>query len=85
MARYILAFYIEDLRDWERQDEAEDSFLALDVLRREAQHSPDVMLQSQLYQLAGVQIEMAKAATAQSDFAFKEIQAPAVADRPYSL
>jgi hypothetical protein len=82
MAQKIVGFYLEDLRDRERRDEAEAASSALSALREEARHSSDPMLQSQLYQISAVQLEISKAATAQSDFAFKEIEKPFSPEAP---
>ena len=84
MSARILNFYIEDLREWERKQQRDSASAALRALGEEARSVEDPMLQSHLYQLSAMQLEMAKAATAQSDFAFKKIQSPVAPNRAYS-
>jgi subunit length determinant Wzz-like protein len=84
MAARILSWYVDGLRDMLRAENIRNSQNALTALQQQARATEDVFLQSQLYQLAAVQLQNVKIAEAQSDFAFKEIQSPVVSDRPYS-
>ncbi len=84
MARRILSWYIEGLRENLRAEEIRDSKSALKALRTEAATTEDAYLQAQLYQLAALQLQNAKLAEAESDYAFKEVQSPVVGGTPYS-
>lgn len=84
MAKTILEWYVDGLREVLRKQIVDDSGKALLALRMAAQSTTDVYLQGQLYQLTALQLQGEKLAEAESDFAFKTVQSPVVPARPYS-
>ncbi len=83
MATKVLGFYISDLRELLRAEEIHDTTEAIASLREETKHTPDNLLQTQLYEMLARQIQQQKLAQVQADFAFKVLQSPTTPDKPY--
>src|SRR5262249_8297857 len=82
-AERIMLFYIDGLRQLIRRRKIESSTAAKTALEEEAHKSNDMLLQQRLYDLIASQMATIDEAKAQSDFAFKVIEPPFVADKPY--
>jgi len=83
MATKVLGFYISDLRELLRAEEIHDTTEAIASLRDATKHTPDNLLQTQLYEMLAHQIQQQKLAQVQADFAFKVLQSPTTPDKPY--
>ncbi|MGH9344820.1 MAG: hypothetical protein ACRD19_13805 [Terriglobia bacterium] len=80
----ILGFYVDALRNKLRQQELKSSGAAISSLEAQARATSDVLLQSQLYELLAHQVQRDKLAQVEADFAFKVIDPPISADKPYT-
>lgn len=75
-AKRVLGFYLENLRDKLRNEGVRSASEAAQSLQEEISKTSDSLLQSQLYDLLARQIQRAKLAQVQADFAFKVIDPP---------
>ena len=82
-ARRILSLYLDSLRDKLRSEEVQSSTAAVVSLQEEIKKTSDSLLQSQLYELLARQLQHAKLAQVQADFAFKMVEPPIVPDQYY--
>lgn len=76
IARKILGYYIEDLRDRIRNRALHDTATAVASLEDELDKTSDPMIRTQIARLAAQQIEQEKMAQAQADFAFTVVEPP---------
>ncbi len=83
-ARQVLGYYLEALRERLRSQEVQAAAAAADSLKDEIAHTPDSLLQAQLYELLARQIQREKLAQVQADFAFKLIEPPMTPDARFS-
>lgn len=83
-AQEILEYYLEDLRELQRQEAIRNAAAAIESLEKEAGSTGDSLLRENLYALAARQVERQKLAEVEADFAFKVLEAPISPDRPYS-
>ncbi len=84
IARRVLELYIEDLREKLRHREIQSAQAAKVSFEEEAKATPDVLLQTQLYELIARQVRRQKLAQVEADFAFVIIDPPVVDEKPYS-
>ncbi|HVN29047.1 MAG TPA: hypothetical protein VMT64_11200, partial [Candidatus Binataceae bacterium] len=82
-AQEILQYYLDDLRELQRQEVIKNSAAAIDSLAKEANSTGDSLLRENLYALVARQIQRQKLAEVEADFAFKILEAPVSPDRPY--
>ncbi|MFZ0887272.1 MAG: hypothetical protein WA005_02365 [Candidatus Binataceae bacterium] len=82
-AERTLGFYIEDLRDHVREEQIRDANKAAQSLRDEMKASSDVMLETDLAELAARQIERAKLAETEASYAFTVLQPPTAPREAY--
>jgi LPS O-antigen subunit length determinant protein (WzzB/FepE family) len=83
-AQEILQFYLDDLRDLQRQEAIRNATAAIESLEKEAKATGDSLLRENLYALVARQVQREKLAEVEADFAFKVLEAPVSPDRPYS-
>ena len=83
-AQQILQFYLDDLRDLQRQEAIGDARAAIDSLEKEARSTGDSLLSENLYALVARQLQRQKLAEVEADFAFKVLEPPISPDRPYT-
>jgi LPS O-antigen subunit length determinant protein (WzzB/FepE family) len=83
-AQEILQFYLDDLRDLQRQDAIKNATAAIDSLEKEASSTGDSLLRENLYALVARQVQREKLAEVEADFAFRVLEVPVSPDRPYS-
>jgi LPS O-antigen subunit length determinant protein (WzzB/FepE family) len=83
-AQQILQYYLDDLRELQRQDAIKNARAAIDSLEKEASSTGDSLLRENLYALVAKQIQRQKLAEVEADFAFKVLEPPVSPDRPYS-
>jgi hypothetical protein len=83
-AKQMLNNFLESLRDKVRSREIKSATTAADSLREEIARTPDAILQNQLYELLARQIQRAKLAQVEADFAFKMVEPPLVPEKYYS-
>ncbi len=83
-AQEILQYYLDDLRELQRQEAIRNAAAAIQSLEKEALSTGDSLLRENLYALAARQVERQKLAEVEADFAFKVLEAPVSPDRPYS-
>jgi hypothetical protein len=80
----ILGYYVDALRNKLRQEELRSAGAAITSLEAQARATSDVLLQSRLYELLAHQVQRDKLAQVEADFAFKVIDPPISADKPYT-
>ncbi len=83
-AQEILQFYLDDLRELQRQDAIKNAAAAIESLDKEASSTGDSLLKENLYALVARQVQREKLAEVEADFAFRVLEAPVSPDRPYS-
>jgi hypothetical protein len=83
-AQEILQYYLDDLRELQRQEAIKNATAAIESLEKEALSTGDSMLRDNLYALVARQVQRQKLAEVEADFAFKVLEAPISPDRPYS-
>ncbi|MGH7948987.1 MAG: Wzz/FepE/Etk N-terminal domain-containing protein [Candidatus Binataceae bacterium] len=83
-AKQMLTNFLESLRDKVRSREIKSATTAAESLRDEVSRTPDAILQNQLYELLARQIQRAKLAQVEADFAFKIVEPPLVPEKYYS-
>jgi LPS O-antigen subunit length determinant protein (WzzB/FepE family) len=83
-AEQILQFYLDDLRELQRQEAITDARAAIDSLEKEARGSADSLLNESLYALVARQLQRQKLAEVEADFAFKILEPPISPERPYT-
>ncbi len=83
-AQEILQYYLDDLRELQRQEAIRNAAAAIQSLEKEAGSTGDSLLRENLYALAARQVERQKLAEVEADFAFKVLEAPVSPDKPYS-
>jgi len=83
-AKQMLGYYLENLRDKLRNAEIRTAAGAATSLQDEIDKTSDALLRNQLYELMARQIQRAKIAQVQADFAFKVVEPPVVPDHYYS-
>ena len=82
-AQRVLGYYLDSLRDKLRNEEVQSATSAAESLQEEVRKTSDALLQTQLYELMARQIQRAKVAQVQADFAFKMVEPPVVPDYYY--
>jgi LPS O-antigen subunit length determinant protein (WzzB/FepE family) len=82
-AQEILQFYLDDLRELQRQEAIKNAAAAIESLEKEADSTGDSLLKENLYALVARQVQRQKLAEVEADFAFKLLEAPISPDRPY--
>ena len=83
-AEQILQFYLDDLRELQRQETIKNASAAIVSLEKEASSTGDSLLRENLYALVARQVQRQKLAEVEADFAFKLLEAPISPDRQYS-
>jgi LPS O-antigen subunit length determinant protein (WzzB/FepE family) len=83
-AEEILQYYLDDLRELQRQDAIKNASAAIESLEKEATSTGDSLLRENLYALVARQLQREKLAEVEADFAFRVLEAPVSPDRPYS-
>jgi hypothetical protein len=83
-AKRMLNHFLEGLRDKVRNEEIQSASTAAASLREEIGRTSDAILQNQLYELLARQIQRAKLAQVQADFAFKMVEPPLVPEKYYA-
>lgn len=83
-AQQILQFYLDDLRELQRQDAIKNASAAIQSLEKEAASTGDSLLRENLYALVARQVQRQKLAEVEADFAFKVLEPPISPDRPHS-
>lgn len=83
-AQEILQYYLDDLRELQRQDAIKNATAAIESLEKEAGSTGDSLLRENLYALVARQVQREKLAEVEADFAFRVLEAPVSPDRPYS-
>ncbi len=78
MARTILGYYVDGLRDKLKLRVVKSSEAAVKALEDEVARAADPMLRAQLDQVLATQIQQGATAEVQADFAFTVIEAPIV-------
>ena len=82
-AQQILQFYLEDLRELQRQDAIKNATAAIQSLEKEAASTGDSLLRENLYALVARQVQRQKLAEVEADFAFRILEPPISPDRPH--
>ena len=83
-AEQILQFYLDDLRELQRQEAIKNASAAIVSLEKEATSTGDSLLRENLYALVARQVQRQKLAEVEADFAFKVLEAPISPDKQYS-
>jgi hypothetical protein len=83
-AQEILQYYLDDLRESQRQEAIQNASAAIVSLEKEAKATGDSLLRENLYALVARQVQRQKLAEVEADFAFKLLDPPISPDRPYS-
>ena len=83
-AQQILQYYLDDLRELQRQEAIRNAAAAITSLEKEAGSTGDSLLRENLYALVARQVQRQKLAEVEADFAFRVLEAPISPDRPYS-
>ncbi len=83
-AQEILQYYLDDLRELQRQVAIRNASAAISSLEKEATTTGDSLLRENLYALVARQVQQQKLAEVEADFAFKVLEPPVSPDRPYS-
>jgi uncharacterized protein involved in exopolysaccharide biosynthesis len=79
-AEAVMKYMIDDFRELLRQKQVNDVKAAVRSLEEQARRTPDIILQSALYELVADQIQREKLAEVESDFAFTVIDGPSASD-----
>jgi len=83
-AKRMLNHFLESLRDKVRNEEIQSASTAAASLQEEIAKTSDAILQNQLYELLARQIQRAKLAQVQADFAFKMVEPPLAPEKYYA-
>jgi LPS O-antigen subunit length determinant protein (WzzB/FepE family) len=83
-AQEILQYYLDDLRELQRQEAIRNATAAITSLEKEATTTGDSLLRENLYALVARQLQQQKLAEVEADFAFKVLEPPVSPDKPYS-
>jgi LPS O-antigen subunit length determinant protein (WzzB/FepE family) len=83
-AQEILEYYLDDLRELQRQEAIRNASAAILSLEKEATTTGDSLLRENLYALVARQLQQQKLAEVEADFAFKILEPPVSPDKPYS-
>ena len=83
-AQEILQYYLDDLRELQRQEAIRNASAAISSLEKEATTTGDSLLRENLYALVARQVQQQKLAEVEADFAFKVLEPPVSPDKPYS-
>jgi LPS O-antigen subunit length determinant protein (WzzB/FepE family) len=83
-AQEILQYYLDDLRELQRQEAIRNASAAISSLEKEATTTGDSLLRENLYALVARQLQQQKLAEVEADFAFKILEYPVSPDKPYS-
>jgi LPS O-antigen subunit length determinant protein (WzzB/FepE family) len=83
-AQEILQYYLDDLRESQRQETIQNASAAIQSLEKEAKATGDSLLSQNLYALVARQVQRQKLAEVEADFAFKLLEPPISPDKPYS-
>jgi len=83
-AQEVLQYYLDDLRELQRQEAIKNASAAIESLEKEANSTGDPLLKQNLYALVARQVQRQKLAEVEADFAFKLLEAPISPDRPFS-
>ena len=83
-AQQIVQYYLDDLRELQRQEAIRNASAAILSLGKEAKATGDSLLRENLYALVARQVQRQKLAEVEADFAFKILEPPISPDRPYS-
>jgi len=82
-ARWILAAYVDDLREKLRERTIADTTAAIRSLEDEFRNTPDALLQQQLAQIVAQEMQQKSSARAEADFAFSVTEPPYVPTKTY--
>ena len=84
LAKRVLGFYLESLRDKVRGEQVKSATSAVSSLQDEIRRTSDPLLQTQLYELIARQIERGDLAQVDADFAYKTVEPPLVPDNYFA-